>query len=187
MDRQQVDAIAFDSSKTDRRVMPLSPISASAPAAPVARTGTTNGETGLKSLDPDAFLQLLVAQMRYQDPSKPTDTTAMMQQTAAFTQVEMLTKLTTASQTSLGYAQATTAVSFIDKQVSVNDPSGSGALLEGVVDRITFTATGPQVVVATSNGDVAVGIVDVVDVRARTTPVQPSLAPYAPTPVATSP
>src|ERR1700712_3808106 len=38
----------------------------------------------------DTFLKLLVAQLRYQDPSKPADSTQFLAQTAQFTQVEKL-------------------------------------------------------------------------------------------------
>ncbi|MBO3740616.1 flagellar hook assembly protein FlgD [Actinoplanes flavus] len=40
--------------------------------------------------DKDTFMKLLVAQLKYQDPTKPTDSTAFMAQTAQFTQVEKL-------------------------------------------------------------------------------------------------
>jgi flagellar basal-body rod modification protein FlgD len=40
--------------------------------------------------DKDMFLKLLVAQMKYQDPTKPTDASAFLAQTAQFTLVEKL-------------------------------------------------------------------------------------------------
>jgi flagellar basal-body rod modification protein FlgD len=40
--------------------------------------------------DKDTFLKLLVAQLKYQDPSNPADSTQFMAQTAQFTQVEKL-------------------------------------------------------------------------------------------------
>jgi flagellar basal-body rod modification protein FlgD len=53
--------------------------------------GTTkNAGTGKTLGDQDTFLKLLVAQMKYQDPSKPTDSTQFLAQTAQFTQVEKL-------------------------------------------------------------------------------------------------
>lgn len=45
-------------------------------------------------LDKDAFLKLLVAQLRYQDPMKPSDPGEFMAQTAQFTTVEKLDLLT---------------------------------------------------------------------------------------------
>ena len=40
--------------------------------------------------DKDTFLKLLVAQLKYQDPSNPADSTQFLAQTAQFTQVEKL-------------------------------------------------------------------------------------------------
>jgi flagellar basal-body rod modification protein FlgD len=54
-----------------------------------ASTETNVGKS--KSVgDQDTFLKLLVAQLRYQDPSKPADSTQFLAQTAQFTQVEKL-------------------------------------------------------------------------------------------------
>ena len=59
----------------------------SGPAAPAATSGAAKG----KDLgDKDTFLKLLVAQLKYQDPSKPADSTQFLAQTAQFTQVEKL-------------------------------------------------------------------------------------------------
>lgn len=45
-------------------------------------------------LDKDAFLKLLVAQLKYQDPLSPADPADFMAQTAQFTTVEKLDLLT---------------------------------------------------------------------------------------------
>ena len=60
-----------------------------------ATTGTTSttAPTGTSSstpapsqdFDKDTFLKLLVAQLKYQDPTNPTDATQFMSQTAQFT------------------------------------------------------------------------------------------------------
>lgn len=52
-----------------------------------ASLSATKNKTN-SSLDKDAFLQLLVAQMKYQDPLKPTDNTQYISQLATFTQLE---------------------------------------------------------------------------------------------------
>ena len=57
-------------------------------------TSNAKGAGAGKSLgDQDTFLKLLVAQMKYQDPSKPTDSTQFLAQTAQFTQVEKLNQI----------------------------------------------------------------------------------------------
>ena len=53
-----------------------------------ATTTATSTVTRSDQMGKDVFLQLLVAQMRYQDPNSPTSTTEFMSQTATFTQVE---------------------------------------------------------------------------------------------------
>ena len=40
--------------------------------------------------DKDMFLQLLVAQMRYQDPTNPTDSSQFLAQSAQFTALEKM-------------------------------------------------------------------------------------------------
>ncbi|WP_030441086.1 flagellar hook assembly protein FlgD [Actinoplanes subtropicus] len=58
-------------------------------------TGPTSSVSGDKAKskelgDKDTFLKLLVAQLKYQDPSNPADSTQFLAQTAQFTQVEKL-------------------------------------------------------------------------------------------------
>lgn len=44
--------------------------------------------TGFRDLEPDAFFQLLAAQLRYQDPLRPMEDTAFIAQVAQLTQLE---------------------------------------------------------------------------------------------------
>jgi flagellar basal-body rod modification protein FlgD len=71
-----------------------SPISGSSgtPATnPVSATPPAGKAAASKDFgDKDTFLKLLVAQLKYQDPSNPADPTQFMSQTAQFTQVEKL-------------------------------------------------------------------------------------------------
>lgn len=55
-----------------------------------ATTNTTNRtkEKNGSTLDKEAFLKLLVAQMKYQDPLEPTDNTEYVAQLATFSQLE---------------------------------------------------------------------------------------------------
>lgn len=125
------------------------------------------------ALNKDAFMQLLVAQMRHQDPLNPADGTAMASQLAQFSSLEQLINIGDALRTqadgSAGIVAAmdrTAALAMIGKTATVHDstitvgdgatpwasvavPSGGGALTLRVVDSAGRT-------VATQN----VGVVD---------------------------
>jgi flagellar basal-body rod modification protein FlgD len=61
----------------------------SATPSQIERTDTKGG------MGEDAFMKLMLAQMKNQDPMAPTDSAQMMSQLAQFTSVEQLTKVTT--------------------------------------------------------------------------------------------
>jgi flagellar basal-body rod modification protein FlgD len=107
-----------------------------AAAAQPAQTGN-----GLAQLDSNAFLQLLVAQMKYQNPLAPTDASAMLAQTAQFTTVETLQAISETNQALLGFQQTTMALSVVGKEVTAI--SLDGTPVEGMVETVRFTADGP--------------------------------------------
>ena len=57
-------------------------------ATPTSAQGPTT--TTSTSTDKDMFLQLLVAQMKYQDPMNPTDSSQFLAQSAQFTSLEKM-------------------------------------------------------------------------------------------------
>ncbi|HHC08801.1 MAG TPA: flagellar hook capping protein [Actinobacteria bacterium] len=132
--------------------MPIDPVGT--PANP-----TTSAETALGRLGSDAFLKLLVAQLRYQNPMAPSDGAAMLQQTAQFTTVETLKAISESSQRLMGLQQVTLAMSVVGKEVDAISPGGGS--VTGVVDRIRFTADGPML----SIGGVEVPLDNVLEVR----------------------
>jgi flagellar basal-body rod modification protein FlgD len=111
-------------------------VSGAATAADSAQTSSALGQ-----LDSDAFLKLLVAQMRNQNPMAPTDASAMLQQTAQFTTVETLQAISEANQALLGFQQTTMALSVVGKPVEAIGPDGDR--VTGIVDTVRFTADGP--------------------------------------------
>lgn len=106
-----------------------------------AQSTRTSAGSSLGQLDSDAFLQLLVAQMRYQNPLQPTDASAMLEQTAQFTTVETLQAIAETNQALLGFQQTTMAMSVVGKQVNAFGLDGSQ--VEGLVETVRFTAEGP--------------------------------------------
>jgi flagellar basal-body rod modification protein FlgD len=73
----------------------------------------------------DTFLKLLVAQMRYQDPSNPTSSSEFMAQTATFTQVEKLEEIATQNASLLALQRSSSAGALVGRTVSYTDETGA--------------------------------------------------------------
>ena len=99
-------------------------------------TAPAGAGSGQNALGKDAFLKLLVAQLKYQDPSSPVDSGQFMAQTAQFTQVEKLDELAKNSATSLALQQGFSASTLIGRSVSWLD--ADGAAHQGVVTGAAF-------------------------------------------------
>lgn len=86
------------------------------------------------SLDKDAFLQLLVTQMKYQDPLNPSSNTEYMSQLAQFTSLEEMENLNSTFRQS-------DAQSLVGSYVIVKteDSSGGTDYVSGLVDYVTMT------------------------------------------------
>lgn len=90
----------------------------------------TNSNNGM---DKDAFLQLLVAQMKYQDPLEPTSNTEFISQYAQFSQVEQL-------QNMAGSMDLQRASQLVGQEVRVKTTNSSGDTnyVEGKVDYVAY-------------------------------------------------
>ena len=122
--------------------------------SPISGTTGTTGTTGAtvaangsasvsdnSQLSSQAFLQLLVAQLQYQDPSKPVDTSSFMSETATLTQVQTM-ESNSKSATQLLQAQlAQNASTMVGHTVSYTDNSGKQAT--GLVTAATISSTPP--------------------------------------------
>lgn len=85
------------------------------------------------SYSKDDFLQLLVAQMKYQDPLEPADNTEYITQYATFSQVEQMQNMAA----SMNLSRASAMVGHL-VQVSVEDANGNPKTVEGMVDFVTY-------------------------------------------------
>src|SRR5262245_9116009 len=77
-------------------------------------------------LDQDTFLQLLVAQMKYQDPMSPVDSTQFLTQSAQFTTLETLQKIETEQQSATQASQMLSAAAMVGRSVTYSLTAGSG-------------------------------------------------------------
>ena len=91
-----------------------------------ASTTSDTSTTASSTLDKDAFLQLLVAQLKNQDPTSAEDPTEMVSQMTSYAQLEQLQNMNTALETlqtqNTGLFQAE-AVGLVGKTVRVSSAS----------------------------------------------------------------
>jgi flagellar basal-body rod modification protein FlgD len=151
------------------------PISGMAGAAPAQQSQAADALAGL---DGHAFLKLLVAQMRYQNPMAPSDPGAMLQQTSALRQVETLQQLAAGQQQLSGMQEAAMAAGMVGKAVNAID--ADGAPLQGIVDSVRFTAEGPVLIV----GGTVVPFANTLEISAASEPAAPLPPPPPPDPEA---
>ena len=112
-----------------------------ASAAPPA--SSTTSASSKDQMGKDTFLKLLVAQMKYQDPSKPTEASQFIAQTAQFSMVEKLDELAK-SQTDMLAAQLMLGASNLVGR-TVTYTSLDGGDLTGVVTAATISGSSPTV------------------------------------------
>jgi flagellar basal-body rod modification protein FlgD len=119
-------------------------------SSPVSGTGSVATYTATPAvsredqMDQDTFLKLLVAQMKYQDPSNPTDPTQFMSQTAQFTQVQKLEQIATQNASLLGLQRSMSAGALVGHSVTYTDDAGqaqSGRVSSVVLGDDTTGAT----------------------------------------------
>jgi flagellar basal-body rod modification protein FlgD len=111
--------------------------------AAAATQGSSATPTG-NELSGDAFLKLLVAQLKYQDPSKPVDSAAFMAQTAQMQMVETLHELVEQNAAVLAGQNSLNALSLVGQNVTYSVGSGTAS---GTVDSVKLTAAGPKLIV----------------------------------------
>ncbi len=101
-----------------------------------AITSTKSQSLGSSNLDKDAFLQLLVAQMRYQDPLNPSTDTQFVSQLATFSQLEQLQNLSSSSEKSQAFT-------LVGKEVilETTDSNGKTQYISGTVDFINVSGS----------------------------------------------
>jgi len=142
----------------------------SKPSTSIYTSKTTTDAGSSKSVgDQDTFLKLLVAQLKYQDPSNPADSTAFLAQTAQFTQVEKLGQIADMMQAQ----QLIGASALVGRTVTYQD--ATGATQTGVVTKTKLNG-GSEPTLVVGNTDVQLSKVTEVQESAPETPPTSSSA-----------
>lgn len=92
--------------------------------------------------DKQMFLELMVAQLRYQDPLNPADSGEFLAQSAQFTSLEKMQEVADRTGQLLGAQMAFGASGLVGRHVSWIAEDGE-TTMSGTVDGVTFGPTGP--------------------------------------------
>jgi flagellar basal-body rod modification protein FlgD len=112
-------------------------------APSTAATTASSAAAPKQALDSEVFLELLVTQLRNQDPSSPMDTNEMMAQTTQLAMMESLTGLQGLTEESFGLQMRSAAASLVGQQVSYL--GADGATVTGLAESISFATSPPSV------------------------------------------
>ena len=94
-------------------------------AGPVATTTATTQISNQNGFDSETFLKLLVAQLKYQDPSDPASSSELMAQTATLAQVQSLDSIADQNDQMLTLQKSLSAGALVGQTVSYTDTDGS--------------------------------------------------------------
>jgi flagellar basal-body rod modification protein FlgD len=106
---------------------------------------STTGTSGTSDLSSTAFMQLLVAQLQYQDPLQEMDENSFMQELATLTSMQQQEQINTnlsamVSQSSL--SQATNLIgATVTGTTTATSSDSSGTSVTGTVSSVTYSST----------------------------------------------
>lgn len=146
--------------------MPLIDPTVAARAASAAATSSKTAATGAKAdggasgqldnMGSEAFMKLLVAQMRYQNPMAPSEGTEYLAQVSQYAMVEQMQKVNQGQQEISAYQRSMIATSFIGKVVA--GTGEAGLPVSGEVVGVAYQSGRP--VLVTTGGELAIDNVD---------------------------
>lgn len=115
------------------------------------RDGSLKGDMGK-----DAFLKLLVTELRHQDPTQPMQDREFISQMATFSSLEQMTNINTAIQSLYRSSRSAEAYGLLGKRVQGFD-NVTGKLIDGTVSRLFYKDNQVRLVV----GNRDLGIEDI--------------------------
>jgi flagellar basal-body rod modification protein FlgD len=116
-------------------------------AAGTTGTAVSRTDNGLGEND---FLQLMMMQLKNQDPLNPSDPTQYLSELANFSTLEQETNIASSSATTASEQSTAAALGLLGHTVSYTD--SSGATQSGAVQKIDFTSSGPTLTIGGQSG-----------------------------------
>lgn len=122
-------------------VQPISGIGATAQAAATRKPAQT--------LDSEAFMSLLVAQLKNQSPSAPMDTNQMMAQTIQLSMMEKTTEMAANSKEGFSLQMRSAAAALVGQTVNYTLPNGTVG--SGIANSVSYSGPVPTVMVGSQS------------------------------------
>ena len=129
------------------------PVDAVTPSTPLTTTTDQTPSTAAADrmgLGRDAFMQLLLTQMRYQDPLSPMEDRDFIAQLAQLNTLEQLERLNESLSAFMGQQNLLRGAELIGK--TIRGTTTGGEYVEGIV--VSVRANGPEIVVSLGDKDV---------------------------------
>lgn len=126
--------------------------SATAVTGTTATTGTSPNQSTM-AVNQTQFLQMLMAELKNQNPMNPnsSDPMSFVTELAQFTQVEQETNTAESTSTIASGQNNATAIALIGHTVNYTDPT-TQATATGVVQAVNFTSSGPTLTINGTSG-----------------------------------
>lgn len=95
-------------------------------------------------LGKDDFMKLLLATLKYQDPTEPMDTAKLLEQTSTMTNMEQMIQMTEASKKSFEAQQRAQGTTMVGKTAVYDavDADGNAVTTAGKIEAVEFLADG---------------------------------------------
>ena len=113
-------------------------------------TPTTSSASSASGLGENDFLQLMMDQLKNQDPLSPADPTQYLSQLAQFSSLEQQNSIASSAASQATQSATSSALSLLGHTVSYQD--SSGVIQTGTVSKVDFSSTGPTLTIGTTSG-----------------------------------
>ncbi|MGO9959932.1 MAG: flagellar hook capping FlgD N-terminal domain-containing protein [Solirubrobacteraceae bacterium] len=128
----------------------------SVPPVTTSSTGSTTLSTPGTTVGPantmgsNDFLDLMMDQLKNQNPLSPSNPTQYLSELASFSSLEQETNIATSTSTATTEQASAEALAMIGASVDYTDANGDTQT--GTVSSVQFTASGPTLTIGTASG-----------------------------------
>ena len=129
------------------------PATSATGTTPTTGTSATNPNSSTLPITQNQFLEMLMAELKNQNPMNPNSSDPMqfVTELAQFTQVEQETNTAESTSTIASGQNTATAIALLGHNVTYTDPT-TGNPATGAVQSVEFSSTGPTLTINGTSG-----------------------------------